>query len=472
MTTAPLDITYASIDQQTIFHDPSRYLVVRAGRRWGKTEGAANALMEFGAQTPMKILWVDVTQKNIDRYFDEKFLPILRDFKIDNKPLWKWNRQKKILKLKHFNKGVETQVDFGSAEAPESLEGFGYDLIVCNEAGIIFKGEQGERLWRNSMRAMIMEPREDGKDARAWFIGTPKGLGLFEEFSRRGRSEDSNWKDWKEYHRVSADRKDIKPEEIAELIKEFGGAQSQAYRQEILAEFLGQDEGEAVIPYEYAEEALIRKIARDSSFKIIWGVDPAGYGADPASLSKRQGQTQIEPVSLNDAKLNSETGALWIHNEYHNTEEEDRPNVIIVDSSAIGDGWVTHMRSMGLPVRGINWAMSSSNKDKFQRMRDELWWKAREWMKTGSLAGDYQLRDELVKPLLMPQWRAKNIIKVESKVDMQKRYAGQGLRKLGLSPNRADAFVLTFAAGDERRLSISRDAYRNKNKRRGTWMAA
>jgi hypothetical protein len=32
-------------------------------------------------------------------------------------------------------------IDFGSAERPENLEGFSYDFVVLNEAGIILKKE-------------------------------------------------------------------------------------------------------------------------------------------------------------------------------------------------------------------------------------------------------------------------------------------------------------------------------------------
>ena len=453
-----LNLTWHSEDQRAIFASGARFLSLRAGRRWGKTKGAMHRMTELLFQEkPTKHLWIDTTQRNIDLYFEEHLRPILP------KDSYKFDLKKKVLTI--FN---QSGVHFGSAERPENLEGFGYDFLWANEAGLIFRGPAGERLWSNTLRPMTIE--KGGAGCR--FIGTPKGPGLFEEFCRRGESEDPEWADWEEIHRVSYDRPGITQEEIDRLVQEYpGGRTSLAFRQEILAEFLAGQDDQAFILYASARDALDRKIKEDRSFEVVWGCDPAGHGDDVAALAKRRSLRLLEPVLINDGDLDGESGAQWIQTLWEATKPEDRPATIIVDASSWGEGWYTHARAMGLPVRPVNWATKASQPTRFYRLRDELWWKAKDWLARGSLGGDTLLMQEMVRPNLDLNWRERNIIKVESKPDMLRRFSLRGMRKHGLSPNRADAFVLTFASGEPRRQAKEDDDDARMYDRVG-WMGA
>ena len=76
--TVEIDFKYHSADQMEVFRHPAKYKIVRAGRRWGKTTGAAIRAMELGMANPgTSQLWVDTTQLNCDRYFTEVFAPRL-----------------------------------------------------------------------------------------------------------------------------------------------------------------------------------------------------------------------------------------------------------------------------------------------------------------------------------------------------------------------------------------------------------
>lgn len=424
-------LTWHSEDQREIFALTTRFIVLAAGRRWGKTKGAFHRMVRRSTEKKRKSLWVDTTQGNIEKYFDEHLEPLLL------RGTYHWDRRKKVLK---FLKNGSI-VHFGSAQVPENLEGFGYHDIYLNEAGEILKGDSGARLWQNTIRPMGIEHK-----AKVLFIGTPKGLGLFSDFYQRGNSDDPQWDDWISVHRVSMDRPGITQEEIDQLIAETpGGVQSQVYRQEILAEFLGHEEGESVIPYEEGRMALNRNHAVSNIYRRVWGVDPSDQGEDVASLCKRQGNTLVEPTKIKPGKLGPQIGAMWIKDEYGKTPQEERPHEIIVDSNGIGSGWVDIMSMMGLPVRGVNWTISPLDKERYFQYRDELWFMAAEWIKTGSLAGDYELFTEIVKPLVdMKFLNERGKYKAESKDLMKKR-----LKRDGQSPNRADAFVLTMAGGTE-----------------------
>ena len=104
------------------------------------------------------ILWVDTMYGNIERYVERYFLPVLKGLP---KNLWKYRANRNDLKV------MNAVCDFRSADKPENIEGFGYALIILNEAGIILKNR---RLWEETIRPMIMDYK-----ANVIIGGTPKG---------------------------------------------------------------------------------------------------------------------------------------------------------------------------------------------------------------------------------------------------------------------------------------------------------
>ena len=99
---------------------------------------------------------------------------------------------------------------------------------------------------------------------------------------------------------------------------------------------------------------------------------------------------------------------------------------------------VDRLRELSLPVRGVNVAeLPAIDGNRFQRLRDELWWKAREWFEARDcvVPNDDSFVDELCGPLYSVTSGGK--IQIEPKAQMK--------RRLGRSPDKADAFCLTFA---------------------------
>ena len=128
-------------------------------------------------------------------------------------------------------------------------------------------------------------------------------------------------------------------------------------------------------------------------------------------------------------------------NEWKRLENfpDERPEEILVDSIGLGGGVVDRLCEMGLPVRGINVGEAPSTDGKtYMRLRDELWFKAREWFQ-GRDVRIPEGCEELVAELSMPhyEYSSSGKIKVEDKASMKKR----GLK----SPDLADAFCLTLA---------------------------
>jgi predicted phage terminase large subunit-like protein len=184
-----VDLKYLPLQDLVFNQEKARYVVLAKGRRAGGTYGAALYCIEQ-LMEGKKGLWVDTIQNNLSLYFERYFLPNLNKLpKMDrfHHRIWTWQDQKKVLKF------FDGYLDMRSAERPENMEGFGYDFVICNEAGLIFK--DGRSLWHNTIAPMTMD-----HTARVFFVGTPKGKldkkgeeHLFYEFYKRGLSNDPNW---------------------------------------------------------------------------------------------------------------------------------------------------------------------------------------------------------------------------------------------------------------------------------------
>jgi hypothetical protein len=207
--------------QEQIFKSPVRFKIVAKGRRFGLTKGAANNFIEEAIRGEFtQGLWGDVINTNIDRYVERYFLPHLRKIP---KTEWRWRQQSKVLEM------FDSFIDFRSAERPESWEGFGYDKVFLNEAGIILNNDY---LWNNAIKPMLWEYKP-----KSVIGGTPKGRNLFYELALRGQDKEQT--DYKFFHFTSFDNPYLDHQALADDMKSLPQA---VIQQEIYAEFL-EDSG-------------------------------------------------------------------------------------------------------------------------------------------------------------------------------------------------------------------------------------
>ncbi len=174
---------------------------------------------------------------------------------------------------------------------------------------------------------------------------------------------------------------------------------------------------------------------------MVWGLDVARYGNDDSALAKRRGNHMLEPVKWWNGNDLMETCGI-VMREYEQTPPHSKPSRINVDVVGLGAGVVDRLREMGLPVTGVNVGERPLNFEsgKYLRRGDELWGLALEWFNTRevSMCPDEVLEMELINRLYTIESGGK--LRMEPKSAMKKR----GLK----SPDKADAFVLTFAGGD------------------------
>lgn len=224
-----LDISYHD-KQSEIFDAPERFKVIAKGRRFGLTRGFANYVIEQMLNDVTPILWVDTIYGNIERYVERYFVPVLKGLP---KNYWKYRGNRNELRI---GKSV---CDFRSADNPENIEGFGYALIVVNEAGIVLKNRS---LWNESILPMILDYK-----ANVLIGGTPKGKTVkrsnekhlfFELFEKGQTSNVKRQTDWKAFNYSSYDNPLLDPNDIDELVKQISPALRD---QEIYGKFVDKE---------------------------------------------------------------------------------------------------------------------------------------------------------------------------------------------------------------------------------------
>jgi phage terminase large subunit len=223
---------------------------------------------------------------------------------------------------------------------------------------------------------------------------------------------------------------------IADVIAVYG-KDSNVYRVRVLGDF-PTSEDDSVIPLHLCEAAIARDVQPSDAYRTVWGVDVARFGDDRTALAKRKGNVLLEPVKSWRGKDTMQTSGLLM-DEWNETHKPDRPSEIIVDVIGMGAGVVDRLRELGLPVRGLNVAEQASAAERYMRLRDELWFRARNWL--AGLDVKIPKDDALIAELVAPKYAVSSSgkVQVERKEEMKRR----GLS----SPDLADAFIHTFAGG-------------------------
>ena len=305
-------------------------------------------------------------------------------------------------------------------EQPEALQGFHSEnmLFICEEASgipdIIFEVAEGSLSTENAKVVMCGNPtRSDGY--------------FYEAFhSMRDR-----WFNMT----VSCEDVEYVSEKFLEDMKSKYGEESNIYKVRVLGEFPTQSD-DVLLPLHLVESACTRDTESSPTTPVIWGLDVARYGNDRSALAKRRGQELLEPVKTWSGKDLMELAGI-ILTEYEAVRYNDRPTAIYIDAIGIGAGLADRLKELDLPAYSVAVSESASLKDKFTRLRDELFWNCREWFegRDVKIPQDDNLIQEITG--IRYKYLSTGKLKIESKDEMKRR----GQR----SPDVADAFVLTFA---------------------------
>jgi hypothetical protein len=239
---------------------------------------------------------------------------------------------------------------------------------------------------------------------------------------------------WKTMRVGCADSTQVSAGFLAEMAARYG-AGSNVYRVRVEGEFPLAD-NDSVVPASLIAAAMARTVNPAPTTPIVWGLDVARYGDDRTALAKRQGELLIEVKTWQGVDLMETAGR--VYNEFQLCGWKSRPTAIYVDSIGLGSGVLDRLRELELPVRGVNVSEAPAVGERYLRLRDELWFRVREWL--DARACELPRDDELAAELGAPRFRimSNGKLRVDSKDELKKR----GAR----SPDKADAVCLTFAA--------------------------
>lgn len=306
-------------------------------------------------------------------------------------------------------------------ETPEALAGVhspGWVLLIGDEASGI-----PEAVYEAASGSM------SGHNACTILAGNPvRTSGLF--FDTHNKLKDM----WFTMHISCVGHPRISPDFIEDMRRRYG-EDSNAFRVRVLGEF-PKAEDDRVIPYELLQMALMRDVQANSA-RPVWGVDVAGAGQDKSALAKRKGNVLQERVRT-WAGLDTMQLVGQIKIEWDMARDSERPEGIYVDAIGLGAGVASRLQEMGLPAFAVNVSELPALRPLYRNLKAELWFLGREWfsMRDCNLSGDTDLAEELGAVGYKAAESSGKIV-IESKDQLRKRMP---------SPDRADAFILTFAA--------------------------
>ena len=258
--------------QQTVFKDSTRFKVVAAGRRCGKSRMAAVTLLIEGLKCPQgsAVLYVSPTMGQSRQIIWDLLLDLGRE----------------VIQSSHVNNLDITLINGAriyvrGADRPDTLRGVSLTYAVLDEVADI-KPEA----WEQVIRASLSDKR-----GRALFIGTPKGRNWFYDTFKLGESEDDP--DWKSWHFTTADNPLIDQKEIESAKKTLS---SFAFKQEYMASFTNAGS-------DIFKEEWIKYGVEPNYGSYYIAVDLAGFeevAKQAANSKKRLDESAISIVKVTD----------------------------------------------------------------------------------------------------------------------------------------------------------------------------
>ncbi len=211
--------------QEEVFYDDSRYKVVAAGRRFGKSFLAAVTLFVEASKNTM----TRSDGEEIDLSL-EKVYYVAPTFTQGKEILWPVLKElgSDIIAQAYENEASLRLINgrtihIKGSDRPDSLRGTGLSYVVLDEYAFM-----KEEVWE-----MIISPQLARSEGGALFIGTPDGKNHFYELFMKGKAETSGWKSW---HFGSADNPYLPTAEIEEMRERMS---AERFAQEAEASFEG-----------------------------------------------------------------------------------------------------------------------------------------------------------------------------------------------------------------------------------------
>ena len=257
--------------QQAVWEDTSRFKVIAAGRRTGKSRLAAWALIVNALQVKSgHVFYIAPTQGQARDIMWQTLMELAHP----------------VIKTSHINNLQITLINGATislkgADRPETMRGVSLKFLVMDEYA-----DMKPQVWEQILRPALADQK-----GSAMFVGTPMGRNHFYELYQYAcKGEDPTFSG---YHFTSYDNPLLDPEEINMAKKSMS---SYAFRQEFMASFEAM--GSAIFKEEWIEVG--DKEPEDGEYYI--SIDMAGFEEVGKSKSKncRLDNTAISVVKVNE----------------------------------------------------------------------------------------------------------------------------------------------------------------------------
>ena len=255
--------------QEEVFHDTTRFKVVAAGRRTGKSRLAAWLLIINALQTEKgQVFYVAPTQGQARDIMWQTLMelghPVIAGSHINN------------LQIKLVN---GTMISLKGADRPETMRGVSLGFLVMDEYA-----DMKPDVWEQILRPALADQKGE-----ALFIGTPMGRNHFYELYKYAElGDDETYRSW---HFTSYDNSMLDSEEIDIAKKSMS---SYAFRQEFMASF--EARGSEMFKEEWVK---FGESPEDGDYYIA--VDLAGF---EDVNKKRTKNTRLDDTAIAVAKVN------------------------------------------------------------------------------------------------------------------------------------------------------------------------
>ena len=255
--------------QEEVFHDTTRFKVVAAGRRTGKSRLAAWLLIINALQTEKgQVFYVAPTQGQARDIMWQTLMelghPVIAGSHINN------------LQIKLVN---GTMISLKGADRPETMRGVSLGFLVMDEYA-----DMKPEVWEQILRPALADQKGE-----ALFIGTPMGRNHFYELYKYAElGDDETYRSW---HFTSYDNSMLDSGEIDIAKKSMS---SYAFRQEFMASFEARGS-------EMFKEEWVRFGESPEEGDYYIAVDLAGF---EDVNKKRTKNTKLDDTAIAVAKVN------------------------------------------------------------------------------------------------------------------------------------------------------------------------
>lgn len=305
---------------------------------------------------------------------------------------------------------------------------------------------------------------ENGYVAYALSISTPAApIGRFYDI----QSHKEGYEDWHTEHVTLEDA--IKAGRVsqqwADNRKRQWGEGDPRYKNRVLAEFADSSEDTLISLswVEAAQERLLDRIeANEIEGDLAYGVDVARKGQDSSAVARKLGYNVTDLNYYDYPNTMRLAGTVIRTLDKDSLAQSPKTVPIGVDDVGVGGGVADRLKELQYKVIEVTASARSKrrsrfSKDRFDNLRSELWWLARELLNPNHYKDDdgnldesemlaLPMDDKLVTDLTTPKWEelSDGRIRVEGKKDIERRLKREG-RKYKSSDG-ADAVLASLHA--------------------------